>query len=88
MVLELKTTAHVVTLLESGGGSLYFGEAVTQLEHALQTAALAERSGAPDALVVAVFTSLVAVLVTVIFTFGITAPPGSDTVPRMSAVLT
>ena len=53
MVLELKTTAHVVTLLESGGGSLYFGEAVTQLEHALQTAALAERSGAPDALVVA-----------------------------------
>ena len=53
MVLELKTTAHVVTLLESGGGSLYFGEAVTQLEHAVQTAALAERSGAPDALVVA-----------------------------------
>ncbi len=53
MVLELKTTAQVVTLLESGSGSLYFGEAVTQLEHALQTAALAERSGAPDALVVA-----------------------------------
>lgn len=53
MILGLKTTAHVVTLLESGRGSLYFGEAVTQLEHALQTAALAERSGAPEALVVA-----------------------------------
>src|SRR5439155_765293 len=38
--------------------------------------------------VVAVFTSLVDVLVAVTFTPGITAPPGSDTVPRISAVLT
>jgi len=35
------------------GGALYFGEAVTQREHALQCAALAEREGAPPPLVVA-----------------------------------
>lgn len=39
--------------LTIGGGRMYFGEAVTQLEHALQTAALAEQSGAPHALVAA-----------------------------------
>lgn len=35
------------------GGSLYGGEAVTQLEHALQSAALAERAGADEWLVAA-----------------------------------
>ena len=44
---------RVIDVLESGGASLYFGEAVTQLEHALQTAALADHASASDALVVA-----------------------------------
>jgi phosphonate degradation associated HDIG domain protein/phosphonatase-like hydrolase len=35
------------------GGAQYFGEPVTQREHALQCAALAERAGAPQALIVA-----------------------------------
>ena len=35
------------------GGELYFGEAVTQREHALQCAALAERAGASPSLIVA-----------------------------------
>ena len=47
------TVDRIIDMLESGGASLYFGEAVTQLEHALQTAALAEHAGASDALVVA-----------------------------------
>lgn len=44
---------RIVELMTRGGGEAYFGEPVTQLEHALQTAALAEADGAPDALVVA-----------------------------------
>ena len=44
---------RMIDVHESGGASLYFGEAVTQLEHALQAAALAEHAGASDALVVA-----------------------------------
>lgn len=47
------TTDRIVELLVLGGGEAYFGEPATQLEHALQTAALAEADGAPDALVVA-----------------------------------
>lgn len=39
--------------LERRGGEQYGGEAVTQLAHALQSAALAERAGAADALVIA-----------------------------------
>jgi phosphonate degradation associated HDIG domain protein len=35
------------------GGEMYAGEPVTQLEHALQTAALAEQAGADDELVTA-----------------------------------
>jgi phosphonate degradation associated HDIG domain protein len=46
-------TDRLLDLLRDGGGAAYFGEPVTQLEHALQTAALADRCGAPDALVVA-----------------------------------
>ena len=41
----------------------------------------------PEPVVVTVLVSLVAVLVTVILTFGTTAPAWSVTVPRMSAVL-
>lgn len=44
---------RLITLLSTGRGQQYFGEDVTQLEHALQAAALAERDGAPDTLVVA-----------------------------------
>lgn len=40
-------------LMQRHGSSLYGGEAVSQLEHALQAAALAERAGENDATVVA-----------------------------------
>jgi gamma-butyrobetaine dioxygenase len=43
----------ILDILRIGGESAYFGEPVTQLEHALQTAALAEAAHAPNALVVA-----------------------------------
>jgi gamma-butyrobetaine dioxygenase len=44
---------EIEMLFEGCGGSLYFGEPVTQLEHALQTAALAEADGAATPLVIA-----------------------------------
>ena len=44
---------RIVELFETRGDSEYGGEAVTQLEHALQCALLAEQAGANDALVVA-----------------------------------
>jgi phosphonate degradation associated HDIG domain protein len=44
---------QVADLLATRGRSLYFGEAVTEAEHALQAAALAEATGADDALVAA-----------------------------------
>jgi [1-hydroxy-2-(trimethylamino)ethyl]phosphonate dioxygenase len=47
------TAERILETLRSGGAAAYFGEPVTQLEHALQTAALAERDGAGNALVVA-----------------------------------
>ena len=40
-------------LLEEKGGARYGGEQVNQLQHALQCAALAERTKAPDSLVIA-----------------------------------
>ena len=43
----------VSELFARAGGELYFGEAVTQRAHALQCAWLAERDGAPEALIVA-----------------------------------
>jgi len=43
----------IALLFARKGASQYSGEPVTQLEHALQTAHLAERSGADDALVTA-----------------------------------
>ncbi|HWB13554.1 MAG TPA: HD domain-containing protein [Pirellulales bacterium] len=44
---------EIVELFESRGDSLYGGEAVTQLEHALQAALLAEEEGAPPELIAA-----------------------------------
>src|SRR5262245_52788636 len=38
---------EVMMLLEAAAGSGYIGEQVSQLEHALQCAAAAERAGAP-----------------------------------------
>lgn len=40
-------------LLRKRGNNAYFGEAVTETEHMLQAADLAERSGAPEALIAA-----------------------------------
>lgn len=45
--------AAVLELFEAEGGSAYVGEDVTQRDHALQAAALAERAGAAPALVAA-----------------------------------
>ncbi len=46
-------TDRLLDLLRDGGSAAYFGEPVTQLEHALQAAALADAARASDALVVA-----------------------------------
>lgn len=43
----------IVTLFNERGHSEYGGEGVTQLEHALQCATLAQQSGASDALITA-----------------------------------
>jgi phosphonate degradation associated HDIG domain protein len=45
--------SDIEDLFAAKGGRMYAGEPVTQLEHALQSAQLAEREGASDALVVA-----------------------------------
>ena len=47
------TLAEIETLFAQRGDEQYSGEPVTQLEHALQTALLAEQEGASDALVTA-----------------------------------
>ena len=47
--------ADIEKLFRDHGSIAYSGEAVTQLEHALQSAQLAERAGAGDALVTAAF---------------------------------
>ena len=44
---------EIVRLFQSRGDAAYVGEAVSQTEHALQSAQLAEAEGAPDSLVVA-----------------------------------
>jgi [1-hydroxy-2-(trimethylamino)ethyl]phosphonate dioxygenase len=43
----------IFQLFESWGDSAYFGEPVSQMEHALQVANLAEREGSTDSLIVA-----------------------------------
>ena len=45
--------ADIEALFARHGGAQYSGEPVTQLEHAVQTACLAERAGADDELVTA-----------------------------------
>ena len=47
------TAAEIIALMRSRGDSQYGGEAVTQVEHALQSATLAEQAGAPPSLIVA-----------------------------------
>jgi phosphonate degradation associated HDIG domain protein len=46
-------TANILALFEDRGDSQYGGEAVTQREHALQAACLAQQAGASPALIVA-----------------------------------
>jgi gamma-butyrobetaine dioxygenase len=43
----------ILDLFDTRGAGVYFGEPVTQQEHALQTAHLAARDGAPDSLIAA-----------------------------------
>ncbi|HSI50767.1 MAG TPA: HD domain-containing protein [Ideonella sp.] len=47
------TLADIARLFAAHGGTMYSGEPVTQTEHALQTAWLAEQAGADDELVTA-----------------------------------
>ena len=47
------TIPDICALYESHGGRMYSGEPVTQLEHALQSAALAEATGADAELITA-----------------------------------
>jgi gamma-butyrobetaine dioxygenase len=49
----MDVVATIADLFETRGRALYFGEAVTEAEHALQSAHLAEQEGADDALVAA-----------------------------------
>jgi len=49
----MNTSEQIEQLFEKKGGEAYFGENVTQLEHALQAAWMAEQEAAPDPLVVA-----------------------------------
>ncbi|GAB3543768.1 HD domain-containing protein [Spirosoma fluminis] len=50
-----KTISGIATLFEVGGNDAYFGEPVTQLEHALQCGGLAERAGADEETIIAAF---------------------------------
>jgi phosphonate degradation associated HDIG domain protein len=49
----MKIVEDILRLFARRGASAYHGEAVSQAEHALQAAELAEQEGAPDAMVVA-----------------------------------
>jgi phosphonate degradation associated HDIG domain protein len=51
----LSTVDSIIHLYVAEGGAHYGGEAVTQLEHALQCAQLARRAGSGDELVAAAF---------------------------------
>ena len=52
-VNELTSVEQVLDVLGSGGGTAYFGEPVTVLEHSLQAAHIIHASGGASALVVA-----------------------------------
>jgi phosphonate degradation associated HDIG domain protein len=49
----MNIVAKIFTLFQEKGQGMYFGEAVTETEHALQCANLAEQSGAEPELIVA-----------------------------------
>ena len=49
----MRIVENIFTLFERRGHAAYFGESVSQLEHALQTAHQADQKGAPDYLIVA-----------------------------------
>jgi phosphonate degradation associated HDIG domain protein len=49
----MQITDELIALFQTRGRAAYYGEAVSQQEHALQTAALAEKEGASDALIAA-----------------------------------
>jgi [1-hydroxy-2-(trimethylamino)ethyl]phosphonate dioxygenase len=49
----MKIVDEIIDLFHQRGDAAYHGEAVSQTEHALQSAALAERQGAADNLVIA-----------------------------------
>jgi phosphonate degradation associated HDIG domain protein len=51
--MPVLTLEDLIRLFRERGGQQYAGEAVSQLEHALQTAHLAEQAGADDATVTA-----------------------------------
>jgi phosphonate degradation associated HDIG domain protein len=51
--MEKEIVEFIVELFNNKGGDLYGGEAVTQLEHALQTAHFAEQENASNALIAA-----------------------------------
>jgi [1-hydroxy-2-(trimethylamino)ethyl]phosphonate dioxygenase len=52
-MLELDTPEGLIELMTQQGGTSYFGEPVTVLEHCLQAAFFAQRESSPNALVVA-----------------------------------
>jgi phosphonate degradation associated HDIG domain protein len=51
--MVMRISDRIVEIFEARGGDAYFGEPVSQLEHALQAAHHAARDAAPDWLVVA-----------------------------------
>lgn len=53
MPAKMQIIDQILTLFREQGNGAYFGEAVTETEHALQCAHLAQQSGAAPALVVA-----------------------------------
>lgn len=53
MTEEISPTEEILKLFEKRGNSEYGGESVTQLEHALQAAMMAEQEKAPAALIAA-----------------------------------
>jgi phosphonate degradation associated HDIG domain protein len=52
-ISEPLTLADIEALFSGHGANLYGGEAITQTEHALQCAMLAETAGEPEAIIVA-----------------------------------
>ena len=53
--MQAQTISELESLFDQQGNDPYFGEPVSQLEHALQCAGLAERAGADNDTVVAAF---------------------------------